>query len=200
MGLIDRNRRKKAETQKRAQRGKILEEAKKVFAKTPYDLVSLGTIARRAKAPEGMPELLFGGRSGLFFEVLRVETLEWLSELEAAVGDGRDARGALIDTLAARPAFTRMWWRAQNALDIQESTGDGSRYLQQLARAVGESTRRMAGGDDAEAERLQVLVRRGLVVAAGIELFARPVQGLEPYVAPFSVRFAEEMERLMPAE
>ena len=122
MGLLDRERQKRAREERRLAREAILREAATLFEQHPYEMVELDAIAGRAKVKKGIPSLLFQDKEGLFLEVFLRRLEEWSrpvrERLAQKPGQGPEAAGrVLARALGADPRFGRLLAVLHNALE-----------------------------------------------------------------------------------
>jgi AcrR family transcriptional regulator len=78
-----------------------------LFGETGYDGVSIEDVAARAGVNKALISYHFGGKRGLYAEVLADGFREIASRMEAAEAGAADARAALHDLLRAFDAFRR---------------------------------------------------------------------------------------------
>jgi AcrR family transcriptional regulator len=122
MGLLDRERQKRAREERRLAREAILREAATLFEQHPYEMVELDAIAGRAKVKKGIPSLLFQDKEGLFLEVFLRHLEQWAGpvreRLEQQAGQGPEAASrVLARALGGDPRFGRLLAVLHNALE-----------------------------------------------------------------------------------
>jgi AcrR family transcriptional regulator len=161
MGLLDRERQKRARDERRLAREAILREAATLFEQHPYEMVELDAIAGRAKVKKGIPSLLFQDKEGLFLEVFLRHLKDWTGpvreRLEKRPGQGPEAASrVLAQALGADARFGRLLAVLHNALErnlsphlvvdfshrFKESTAE---LGQALETACGQGMRRGTG-------------------------------------------------------
>ncbi len=138
MGLINRKQREKAKASRKERTKSILEAASSLFLAQPYAEVDLDALARKAGAPVGTPELYFGGKEGLFLQLLERESNRWLdalSERLAAVSEDcspGDLSRAIADDLGERELLMRLLSIQNNLLEFNADVEPAAEFFSLL--------------------------------------------------------------------
>jgi AcrR family transcriptional regulator len=196
VGLINREKRRQVKAERQKQRAAILDTARALFLQYPYDGVTLEAVAKRAQVKSGLPSLLFGSKEGLFFELLLAEVRAWLDELRESP-EGSGAPAAIAASMSARPTLTRLWSLALSALDLRQEFEVGRSAFAEIAAAIEETGRALDGAAGSSSSGSARRLQRALVVAPGLDLFARPPRGMEAAVSPLGMDFEKELAHLL---
>lgn len=154
MGLLDKERQKRAREERKLAREAILREAATLFEEHPYEMVELDAIASRAKVKKGIPSLLFQDKEGLFLEVFLRQLKAWGDplgdELKRHAGRGPETAARLLsEAIGADPRFGRLLAVLHNALERNLSPHlvvDFSRRFREATDELGEALETACGG------------------------------------------------------
>lgn len=122
MGLLDRDRQKRARDERKRAHALILRAARDLFLEHPYEEVRLDAVSAKAGVKKGIPSLLFESKEGLFLRVFLTDLRGWCERACEALGERRGAgEGAavavLAGLLAGHPEFGRLLALLHNALE-----------------------------------------------------------------------------------
>ncbi len=177
MGLIDRGRRARAKQARAEREAAILDAARHLFTVQPFDEVSLETVAKRAKVPQGTPSMYFGGKDELFMRVAGEALEAWLGRVATELEGAKDAAGAAsvcTRELVEDETLARLLGTMHQPLERLAELSAATLFHERIAEgsaAIAEAL--VASGLAADREAADAFVRRFLAVVAGLEQASR---------------------------
>ncbi len=120
--LLDKKRIAQSKMARREKRRAILEAARHMFIRQPYEELELDAIGRRAGVSKGIASLHFSTKEELFLEVLRGELDGWFGAIEARLEaappeDGEALVGMLVEELERSSGLARLLTLLHNVLE-----------------------------------------------------------------------------------
>lgn len=170
-------------------RVRLLQAAQDCFLSDDYHQVSTRQIAERAGANVSMIRYYFGGKEGLYEEMIRETLAPLLAVLDGALLDRASGFTGFLqlyyDTMRARPEFPRVILKV-----VALNHGPGRRFIQQL----------LERGRTKGARKLAALTADGQVVP-GVDPDILRMAFVSLAMTPMLLKdvFEEQMERPMDA-
>jgi AcrR family transcriptional regulator len=209
--LINRDKLKRAKSERAAKKKRLLAEARSTIIRMPFIDFSLDTIGKQAGVDRGVASMLFRTREELFLLLLRDELDEWLTAVEKdldARSSSLSAQGAVrlvAASLGERPDLTRMLSLLPVVLDQNLEAIEVFRFQKwrkDRTQEVGDKLDKLAPAlEEGSGFRLLYL---GQLLAGGLDLAANPrgsgsYEREDPEFARFWVDLADELEQLLVA-
>ena len=213
--LVNREKRARAQENRRRRRRKILDAGAHLFVRQPYATVTLDLVGRRIGVAKGIASVHFATKEELFLEVLREALSRWFDEIEAKLGaddggplDGGALAALLADDLARRPELTRLLSLAHNAIEQNVEILPAQLFMDDLReRALSLAAILERRCDALGPGEGAAFLRRLAVVVVGLRQTANP-SGIfaallqEESLEPFRAEPGEELrcliERILP--
>jgi AcrR family transcriptional regulator len=120
--LLDKKRIAQAKAARREKRLAILDAARHMFTRQPYEELDLDAIGRRAGVSKGIASLHFDTKEELFLQVLRGELEGWFGAVEERLSarspaNGEELAGMLVEELERRSGLARLMTLLHNVLE-----------------------------------------------------------------------------------
>lgn len=191
---------------KEARRRLLLDEARRILARTPYAQVRLAEVAEAAGVAKGTLFLYFPTKEALFLALLDEGLASWFARLEERLAEGGGRWGAervaraVTDTLRGEEVLERLLPLLNTVLEhnVERAQVEGfkRRLGEHLARAGALLERRLPALGAGEGARVLLHVNAlvtGLRQMADEAPVVRAVLDASPELAPLRVDFAREL-------
>jgi AcrR family transcriptional regulator len=167
MGLLDRDKQRRARDERRRAREAILNAAGSLFVDHPYEMVQMKAIAGKAGVKQGIPSLLFKDKETLFLEVFLRRLQTWAEpvreRLAGSRGRGLDAAGSVLaQALSEDETFGRFLAVLHNPLERNlevDSVVDFSERYGEITSELGEALEAACGDELAEGAGKHAITR-----------------------------------------
>lgn len=202
-------RRAVTDEQKSARRNVLIQSAWALFQTQDYATISMADVARASGLAKGTLYLYFTTKEGLFLAVLEEQFMAWFDVIDAALDRPAPLSDdqwvdLLVDSLATRPHFVRLFALAHVVLEQNIDYGAAFAYKQLLQARMAATGQRL----EARFAWLQTgqgaqFLLRAYALVIGLESLAHPapivvkVLEQESTLAGFQVDFATDFAALL---